>query len=356
MQRLRINQRLLIAGTLTNRKENQMLTSLWSMKGGEGVTTAAALAAVGASAGRPTLLVDLCGDQTVMFGTGNSTAGIGDWSRGTAHTAYLQGVEIPVTDTLSILDRGRQGFKWGDGREDRLVDWLRSQRRQVIVDAGTIDPFSRNEGEDLELRKAIIHNSDRSLVVTSPGYVALRKASLNLIRPDGAIVVDPPHTPVWGLEDVTAAIDTPVVACLPYSPEWAEAPGRTKMTEFGWTGAAQQLRAAAGRPENNRIVGRTESGVYDWAPWTTAGPTEEFLKAASWAIENAWGPHEIYAAWGSVYCEEADPALNLEAAAWHAEANWERGNWRRGLWQDIEQLRGPRRMIDTNDAGAGIDL
>lgn len=333
-----------------------MLTSLWSMKGGEGVTTAAALAAVGASAGRPTLLVDLAGDQTVMFGTGNSTAGIGDWSRGSAHTAYLQGLEIGVTDTLSILDRGRQSFKWGDGREDQLIDWLRSQRRQVIVDAGAIDPFARYEGEDLDLRKAIIHNSDRSLVVTSPGYVALRKASLNLIRPDGAIVVEPPHTPVWGLEDVTTAIDTPVVATLPYNPEWAEAPGRTAMTEFGWTGAAQQLRAAAGRPENSRIAWTTEAGVYDWAPWTTAGPTEHFLKAASWAIENTWGPHEIHATSGIVYCEESETAWSLKTAALHAEANWERLDWRRRLWRDIEQLRVPHRVIDTNDAGAGIEL
>ena len=128
------------------------------------------------------------------------------------------------------------------------------------------------------------------------------------------------------------------------------------MTEFGWAGAAQQLRAAAGSPENSRIVWTTEAGVYDWAPWTTAGPTEHFLKAASWAIENTWGPHEIHAATGIVYCEESETAWSLKTAALHAEANWERLDWRRRLWRDIERLRVPHRVIDTNDAGAGIEL
>ncbi|WP_420431915.1 hypothetical protein [Candidatus Poriferisocius sp.] len=53
-----------------------ILAGMWALKGGQGTSTTAALAAVGVSVDRPALLVDLCGDQAGPFRVDRRREGI----------------------------------------------------------------------------------------------------------------------------------------------------------------------------------------------------------------------------------------------------------------------------------------
>ena len=330
-----------------------MLTSFWSMKGGEGASTAAALAAAGASAGRDALLVDLGSDQTVLFTVGNQAAGIGEWSRTGGGTWQLEMLQVRASDTLSVLTAGRIGFKWG--AEDTLVDWLRNRDRPVIVDAGTLDPFERDQGDDKEFRRMVVEASHQSLVVTSPTYQALRKASLNKVWTSGAVVVETPYEAVWGAGDVEDGIGAPVVAAVPHFPPLATQVGRVTMVDHAWTEAAQDLRTITD-PEyrrESRVKGRDGEGSRDWCPWLTAADRAAFADAASWAVENRWGAHVIDADTGEVELAHPPAKWSLAAAATAAHENYDRPEWRRLLCRNIAELRGTARALPGSD-GIGL--
>lgn len=84
-----------------------MMATMWALKGGQGTSTTTAMAAVVASADRPALLVDLCGDQTSLFRMGRDQQGIAEWSAGQEPADELRRHALHVTDTLRLLPRGR---------------------------------------------------------------------------------------------------------------------------------------------------------------------------------------------------------------------------------------------------------
>lgn len=80
-----------------------MMASIWALKGGRVTSTTTAMTAVGVSAGRPALMVDLCGDQTSLFRMGRHHEGIAEWSSGQHKAGELLHHAFHVTGTLRLL-------------------------------------------------------------------------------------------------------------------------------------------------------------------------------------------------------------------------------------------------------------
>ena len=87
-----------------------MVMAIYSMKGGVGVSTFAAICAVCEADDRGALLVDLCGDQAAVLGLATATPqGVTDWvdAAQTAPDDALSRIETPAREGLGVLLRGR---------------------------------------------------------------------------------------------------------------------------------------------------------------------------------------------------------------------------------------------------------
>jgi hypothetical protein len=81
---------------------------------------------------------------------------------------------------------------------------------EVIVDAGCLD---RADGP----RAMLAARAHRSLLVTRPCYLALRRAAHLALRPNGIVLVVEPGRALRA-SDIAAVIGAPVVAELPIDP------------------------------------------------------------------------------------------------------------------------------------------
>jgi hypothetical protein len=186
-----------------------MLHTLWSMKGGSGVTVvSAALGALLARRCGRAVVVDLCGDQPAALGLSEpSGPGVRDW------LASPDG-----DDRLAVLPCG-VGDDWAAGRSAELVAALQALRCPVVVDAGCDREHVESAAAGLvgELRAA-----GTSLLVTRACYLGLRRA-FHLDAPaDGAVFVrDVGRALDRG--DVQAVLRVPVMATVDWDPAVARA-------------------------------------------------------------------------------------------------------------------------------------
>lgn len=201
-----------------------MLRTLWSVKGGSGVTvTAASLASRLSRTGTATVLVDLRGDQPAALGLARPAGpGVLDWLTATDGDAdALRRLEVRVTDTLSLLPTGAAGTPCGTGeageRHDALAEALASRRCHVVVDAGTLPDGIAAAGPARALARR-----GSSLLVTRPCYLALRRAGPHSRDADGVVVLSEPGRALTG-EDVALALDARVVAEIPVTDAVARA-------------------------------------------------------------------------------------------------------------------------------------
>jgi hypothetical protein len=180
-----------------------VLRTLWSVKGGAGVSvTSAGLALVLARAGRSTVLVDLVGDLPAVLGLPDPQGpGWHDWlATSERDPEVLPRLLVPVTRHLRLLPAGRVGApSLGQGGSDdeaaaassavvssAVVSSLRSLATlapEVVVDAG-------RRGVD---SAAAVVDADvgRSLLVTRACYLSLRRIVRCGARADSvALVLD----------------------------------------------------------------------------------------------------------------------------------------------------------------------
>ena len=162
-----------------------MMASFWALKGGQGTSTTAAMAAVGASADRPALLVDLCADQTGLFRTGPHQRVIAEWSAGPPDRLRAP-TPRPPHHRHAAAAAPRPGpidYK----RAEELYEWLIGAHpvEPVIADAGTLDPEPGGEARDHRLRRIAAEVAPASILVTKPCYLALRRGALNPVPPTG---------------------------------------------------------------------------------------------------------------------------------------------------------------------------
>ena len=116
-----------------------MLQVCWSPKGGSGTSVvAAAIAVQSAVEGRDTLLVDLAGDQSAIFGV-EGGEGIGDWFAADDEVGpeALRSLEVDVAERLRLLRRGRApSGSWSPERMAVAMAVFERGPDLVVVDGG----------------------------------------------------------------------------------------------------------------------------------------------------------------------------------------------------------------------------
>ncbi len=181
----------------------------WSAKGGSGTTViAAALALVLSQRGDATV-VDLAGDLPAALGIAEPAGpGVREWMASpTADAPALEGLRVPVSDSLQLLPLGSTTAtvgRWAD-----LASAL--ARHTTVIDAGTGIPPPE-----------LLAAADHSLLVTRPCYLALRLAAASGVQPSGIVLVGEPGRAL-SARDIERAVGAPVVAELHYDPAVARA-------------------------------------------------------------------------------------------------------------------------------------
>lgn len=188
----------------------------WSVGGGVGTSVVAAgLALAAERSGDPAVLVDLGGDQFVLFGT-LEIAGLGlaDWLRAPSDVPAdaLRRLEVDLVPGIALVPRGT-GPLVAD-RAASLVDALAGDARFAVVDAGNVVADAT--------AAALVAAAPRTLLVTRACPVALRRLTALPVAPDGIVVVrDRRRTVTW--QDVADASGAPVLAELEIDPAVAAA-------------------------------------------------------------------------------------------------------------------------------------
>ncbi|CAB4889287.1 unannotated protein [freshwater metagenome] len=190
-----------------------MLHTLWSVKGGSGVTLVSAVtAAIFARRSGRAVLVDLCGDQPAALGIAEpSSPGVRDWLASTDGSAQaLERLFIQVEPGLWLLPCGT-AQEWPEDRQAQLARVLLDLGCDVVVDAGLITDLGRS-----------LASAGRSLLVTRPCYLALRRATSARVQADGVVVVADTGRALSGA-DVAAVLGLSVVASIEVDPAIARA-------------------------------------------------------------------------------------------------------------------------------------
>ena len=200
-----------------------MVTLCWAAKGGSGTTVVATALAL--SSLRPSLLVDLDGEIPAVLGIAEpDRPGVAEWLASDTSTDHLADLLIDIGPRAWLLpwraaaieisghehNRPTDQARWATF-SDWLHDWANQWGCDVTVDVGTRVP-----PESLAAR------ADRSLLVTRPCYLSLRRAARSAVRPTGVILVDEPG---HGLRspDVEHALGVPVEAVVSFDPAVARA-------------------------------------------------------------------------------------------------------------------------------------
>ena len=194
-----------------------MVVTCWSVKGGSGTTVVATVLA--AMLGRrdegPTMLLDLDGDAPAVLGVPEPDGpGIADWlaAADAVGVAAVERLRRPVAEGIELVWRGRRPLA-GLERARLLAQGLGSGDGPVVVDAGRLAPPTSAEGSDA-VRRAFVETADRSLLVTRPCFLALRRALAIGCRPDGVVLVEEGGRAL-GRVDVEDVLGVPVVATVP---------------------------------------------------------------------------------------------------------------------------------------------
>lgn len=202
-----------------------MLVTVWSVKGGSGVTVvSAALASVVARREGSSTLVDLAGDQPAVLGLAEpDSPGVHDWlGTGDGTATALGRLRLGVRDDLDLVPSGpvpSASHRWPADRVAALVQALAEWSGPVVVDAGTSDP--RRDGPDGPILDRLA-DAGTSLLVLRPCYLALRRAVARRTRADGIVLLVEPGRAL-DRRDVADVVGLPVVATVEVDPVVARA-------------------------------------------------------------------------------------------------------------------------------------
>jgi MinD-like ATPase involved in chromosome partitioning or flagellar assembly len=210
-----------------------MLVLFWSAKGGSGVTVVAAASALVSARHGATVLVDLGGDAHAALGAPDPVGpGVLDWlgaPNGTADGLFRLAAE--AADGLRVVGAG-------SGSDDaiepdawqRLASACACTRETVLVDAGRLIPPS-----------AMHEAAARSLLVTRPCFLALRRAARHSALATGAVLLTEPGRAL-AADDVERALGVPVEAEVAWDPAVARAVDAGLLTSRLPHGLVRQLR------------------------------------------------------------------------------------------------------------------
>ena len=200
-----------------------MVTLCWAAKGGSGTTVVAASLALNST--HPSLLVDLDGEIPAVLGLPEpDRPGVAEWLDTDTPAEQLTDLLIDIAPHRWLLP-WRSGATWAntptpsidpvDARWSELGDWLHDWSRRwgydVTVDAGTGQP-----------PPPLAERVDRSLLVTRPCYLALRRAVRGDTRPTGVVLVTEPGRSL-SQRDIEHSVGAPVEATVSFDPAVARA-------------------------------------------------------------------------------------------------------------------------------------
>lgn len=193
-----------------------MLVACWSSKGGAGTTVVATalglLLARREAAGA--VIVDLAGDVPAVLGLAEPTSpGLAGWlAAGTDVPADALGrLEQRAAPALALLPRGAGPLP--PLRADVLTALLTADARPVVADCG-----AEPDGTAL----VVAAGATRSVLVTRPCFLALRRALSAPLRPSEIVLLTEPGRSLSRL-DVEDCIGAPVVAEVAVDPSVARA-------------------------------------------------------------------------------------------------------------------------------------
>lgn len=190
-----------------------MVTAVWSMKGGSGVTSVACLLAIAqAERAEPTVIVDLDGDIPAVLGMADSDEpGLADWyATPSRSSGTLARIRREVQPDLQAIVRGH-----GDlvGEPGVLLQALVELAQVAIVDCGVLAS---------PIAAGVAAGATQRLIVTRPCYLALRSMRAMSVAPTGVVLVDE-RDRALGRTDVEAVVGAPVVAQVAVDPAIARA-------------------------------------------------------------------------------------------------------------------------------------
>lgn len=193
-----------------------MLVACWSSKGGAGTTVVATSLALllARRSDDGALLVDLAGDVPATLGLFEPEGpGVGGWLSAGSDVPpdALNRLEITAGQGVALLHRGVGELP--SERAEVLSALLAGEQRPVVVDCGT---------EPAGVALTVAANATRSVLVTRPCFLALRRALTVPLRPSEVVLVMEPGRALTR-SDVESCIGTPVVAEVPLDPAVARA-------------------------------------------------------------------------------------------------------------------------------------
>lgn len=215
-----------------------MLLACWSAKGGSGTTVvAASLALLLARRGSTgSLLVDLAGDGPAVLGLPEPDGpGLVGWlAAGAAVPADALGrLEVAAGPALRLLPRGTGHLDASRG--EILAALLATDPRAVVIDCGS---------EPTGVALAVAAGATRSILVTRPCFLALRRALAAPLRPSEVVLLTEPGRSLRGA-DVEDCIGAPVVAEVSVDPAVARAVDAGLLSSRLPRGLARELGRAA---------------------------------------------------------------------------------------------------------------
>lgn len=193
-----------------------MLVACWSSKGGAGTTVVASSLALLLARRDPlgALLVDLAGDVPAALGVAEpASPGLAEWlgAGPSVPTDALHRLEVATPDGLAVLSRGSGPL--ATERADALAARLAADARPVVVDCGTLAE---------EVAVTVAAAATRSVLVTRPCFLGLRRAMAAPLRPSEVVLVTEPGRSLSRL-DVEDCLGAPVVAEVALDPAVARA-------------------------------------------------------------------------------------------------------------------------------------
>ncbi len=183
----------------------------YAAKGGVGCSVTAAGAALASADHRPTLLVDLGGDQAHILGVEPAPGpGLATWLAADGPDPdLLRRLEQPIVAGLDLVALVGPAPEIDDDRWALLAAVLAAEERTVIVDLGTMRA------------SRLLRLATTTVLVTSACYVALRAAD-STSQPDRVVLVAEAGRALTA-DDVERAIGAPVACRVRWDPAIARA-------------------------------------------------------------------------------------------------------------------------------------
>jgi hypothetical protein len=162
------------------------------------------------------VVADMAGDIPTVLGLSEvESAGLSGWlgAGSTVPADALARLEVPAATGLAVLPRG--GGVLDHGRAGVLATLFEQCARPVVVDCGVVSL-------DGAAAEVVALAAGRSLLVTRPCFLALRRMIEFTQKPTGVVIVrEPGH--LLGRHDVERLAGAPVVAEVDFDPAVAGA-------------------------------------------------------------------------------------------------------------------------------------